>query len=109
MHHVRFPRVFLGLALVAVLAVAAACSSDEPVTPTLTNPTVGVSGGAISGIDGLSAFTVPVAGDQASGASGFVSGIDGLSAFTVPAARDQASGFVSIISSQQAGIWVNGV
>ncbi|MQG77387.1 MAG: DUF541 domain-containing protein [SAR202 cluster bacterium] len=76
MHHVRFPRVFLGLALVAVLALAAACSSDDPSTlSTSTNLPVGAPAGVVSGIDGLA----------------------------------RASTGLTSVSSQQAGIWVNGV
>lgn len=80
MHHVRFPRVFLGLALVAVLALAAACSSEDPSTPsTSTNLPIG-------------------------GPSGVVIGIDGLAS-----SLGRASTGLTSISSQQAGIWVNGV
>ena len=76
MHHVRFPRVFLGLALVAVLALATACSSDDPSTlSTSTNLPVGAPAGVVSGIDGLA----------------------------------RASTGLTSVSSQQAGIWVNGV
>ena len=76
MHHVRFPRVFLGLALVAVLALAAACSSDDPSTlSTSTNLPVGAPAGVVSGIDGLA----------------------------------RAPTGLTSVSSQQAGIWVNGV
>ena len=80
MHHVRYPRVFLGLALVAVLALAAACSSDDPSTPlTSTNLPVGAPAGVVSGIDGLAS------------------------------SLGRASTGLTSISSQQAGIWVNGV
>ena len=80
MHHVRFPRVFLGLALIAVLALAAACSSDDPSTPsTSTNLPVGAPAGIVSGIDGLAS------------------------------SLGRASTGLTSISSQQAGIWVNGV
>ena len=80
MHHVRFPRVFLGIALVAVLAVAAACSSDDPSTPsTSTNLPIGGPSGVLSGIDGLAS------------------------------SLGRASTGLTSISSQQAGIWVNGV
>lgn len=80
MHHVRFPRIFLGLALVAVLAVAAACSSDDPSTPsTSTNLPIGAPSGGVSGIDGLAS------------------------------SLGRASTGLTSISSQQAGIWVNGV
>ena len=54
MHHARFPRVFFGLALVAVMAVAAACSNDDPVTPTSIGLPIGAPAGLASGIDGLS-------------------------------------------------------
>ena len=54
MHHVRFTRVFLGLTLVAVMTVAAACSNDDPVTPTSIGLPIGAPAGLASGIDGLS-------------------------------------------------------
>ncbi len=80
MHHVRFPRVFLGLALVAVLALAAACSSDDPSTPsTSPNLTIDAPTGVVSSIDGIAS------------------------------SLGRASTGLTSISSQQAGIWVNGV
>ena len=79
MHHARFPRVFFGLALVAVMAVAAACSNDDPVTPTSIGLPIGAPAGLASGIDGLS------------------TSLGGASAGIAP------------IISQQVGILVNGV
>jgi uncharacterized protein YggE len=75
MHRFRLPKVFLGLTLVAVLAVAAACSSDDPAASNSTNLGIGAPSGVVSGLGFDSRLP--------SGALG--------------------------ASSQQAGVWVNGV
>lgn len=74
MHRFRFPRVFLGLTLVAIVALAAACSSDEPAA-------------------GSNSVNLPIGAP-----AGVVSGLDSR----------LASGVISA-STQQAGVWVNGV
>ena len=105
MHRFRFPKAFLGLALIAVLALAAACSSDDPATPSLTNLPIGAPAGVVSGLTDFAGRTATgLAGGQQAGI--WVNGVGTVvtepdianlnlgveaSASTVSAARDQAA------------------
>ena len=108
MHRFRFPRSFLGLALIAVLVLAAACSSDDPATPSSTDLPIGAPAGVVSGLQGLNDFAgrtaTGIAGGQQAGV--WINGVGTVvtepdianlnlgveaSASTVSVARDQAA------------------
>ena len=99
MHRIRFPKVLLGIGLIAVLALAAACSSDDPTpaaTPSSGEPAIGAPAGVVSSTGGLP-----------------VSDLSGFAGSEIVPGR-ATSGFIGApqitgVSTQQAGIWVNGV
>jgi uncharacterized protein YggE len=68
MYRFRFPRVFLGLSLIAVLVLVAACSSDDPAAPSSTTFPIGAPAGVVSGLTDFAGRTATgIAGGQQAG------------------------------------------
>jgi len=95
MHRFRSPRTLLGIGLIAVLALAAACSSDDPspsTAPLSAAPASGAPAGAVS-----STGVTPV------------SDFGGIAGSGIAPARAATGLIGASIGAQQAGVWVNGV